>query len=122
MALQEKLGFAQLTGKQQELDLQRQLGLGGLELQQQQLSTTTQSNQFGQQLQYAQFMAGVDQAFPGGVQTGYSKTKAMGGKNPYEMSQASDVYGKMLQQPAAYTPTYTSLAKSNINQARGIYY
>ena len=122
MALQEKLGMAQLTSKSEELALQKQLGLGQLQLGQQQLSSTIQSNQFGQQLQYAQFMAGVDQAFPQGVQTGYSRTKALSGQNPYEMSQARDVYGKMVSAPTNYSPNYVSAAQANRNQALGVYY
>jgi hypothetical protein len=137
MALQERLGMAQLTSKQQELNLQQELGLGQLRLGQQQLSATTQANQFSQNLQKASFLAGVNQAFPQGIQTGYSPTKALSGKNPYEMSLASDVYGKMLSSTGgdpdaaynatktgstpSYTPTYTTL-QSQVNQARGIYY
>jgi hypothetical protein len=124
MALQEKLGMAQLSSKEQELGLQRQLGLGQLELGQQQLNATVGSNKFNQQLQYATFMAGINQAFPQGIQTGYSPTKAASGKNPYEMSTATEVFGKMLQNPSgtgSYTPTYTTL-QGSVNQARGIYY
>ena len=126
MALQEKLGMSQIGSKAQELALQRELGLGQLQLGEMQLGAQTKSNQFGQQLQYAQFMAGLDQAFPQGIQTGYSQTKAQMGKNPYEMSPATEVYGKMLQKPGAiqdtYTPNYTTSAQARLNQARGIYY
>ena len=55
-----------------------------------------QLNTFNQNLQTAQFLAGVNQAFPQGIQTGYNQTKAYAGKNPYEMSTASDYFGKML--------------------------
>jgi hypothetical protein len=82
-------------------------------------------NQFGQQLQYAQFMAGVNQAFPGGIATGQgiNDAAAATGTNQTEYTSASNYFSKMLSQPSTvYTPTYTTAAQANKNQARGIYY
>ena len=122
MALEEKLGMSRLDVEQEGLALQKQLGLGQLNLSRYQtnaeIGLKKQELNFTQGLQLAQFSAGLNQAYPGGVPD-YSTAKMPGQipkSVPTDKYFGLDKLSQQMQQSQAnyntYTPKYTSQADS----------
>jgi hypothetical protein len=114
MALQEKLGMSQISVSQETLALQKELGLG-------ELSLKSQEQSFTNQLEYAQFMAGLGQAFPNGVTTGTS-IDPYTGYDKLVTEPASKVYGSLVKNPNVNSYGTTTVPSSYRTYSSGYTY